>query len=185
MRNEIKIWVIGVVFACAVMASFLFFGLRAKAASIRDGVHSPAFAELQTIDQGELNDMRNSEEWVQPWVNPFSQEEMDLFATLLWSEGGDQPLPEGLYYICDVVLNRIDSSRWPNDLFSVIYQPNQFSVVNNGALNRAYGNAPQVCYDAIINQLQNRWNYDIQFFSMGYLANGSFAFVSGTHWFGY
>lgn len=57
---------VGFLIGAALMASFLFFGLRAKAASVRDGVHSPAFAELQTIDQGELNDMRNSEEWVQP-----------------------------------------------------------------------------------------------------------------------
>lgn len=184
-KEELKNVLIGTAIGMGIFASMLIFGCRAKAASIRDGVHSPVYPALQTIDREELADMRNAEEWEKPWVNPFSADEMDLLAALLWSEGGDQPLPDGLCYICDVVLNRIDSPRWPNDLRSVIYQPGQFSVVTNGALNRAYGNAPQVCYDAIISQLQNRWNYQIQFFSMGYNANGTVAFTHGTHFYSY
>ena len=117
------------------------------------------------------------------WVCPLSQSELDLFAALVWSEAGDQPIPDGLCYVADVVLNRRDSPAWPNTIEGVIYQPGQFSVVSNGALNRAYGNVPQVCYDAIISQLQNRWRYDILYFSMGYNANGNLAFVHGTHYY--
>lgn len=193
MRKEtlesIKLHAIGAAIGAAVFASFLLFGCRAKAATIRDGVHSPVYAALQTMDRQELADMRNAEEWVAPepeWVNPLSQYEMDLLAALLWSEAGDQvPLYEGLCWVCDVVLNRCDSSVWPGDIASVIYQPGQFSVVANGALDRAYGNAPQICYDAIISQLQNRWNYQIQYFSMGYNANGTLAFTHGTHFYSY
>ena len=119
----------------------------------------------------------------EPWVCPLSQSELDLFAALVWSEAGDQPIPDGLCYVADVVLNRRDSPAWPNSIEGVIYQPGQFSVVSNGALNRAYGNVPQVCYDAIISQLQNRWRYDIIYFSMGYNANGNLAFVHGTHYY--
>lgn len=185
MKNEIKIWAIGVIAAAAVMASFLFLGLRAKAASVRDGVHSPVYSALQTIDRQELSDMRGAEEWVEPWTLPISQGELDLFAALVWAECGDQPLPDGLCYGCDVVLNRVDSPRWPNSIEGVIYQPGQFSVANNGALARAYGSAPQIAYDAVISQLQNRWNYQIQYFSMGYNANGTLAFTHGTHFYSY
>lgn len=167
------------------MASFLFFGLRAKAASVRDGVHTPIFADLQTVGRDELADMRSAEEWVEPWTLPISEYELNLLAALVWSEGGDQPIPDGLCYVADVVLNRVDSPEWPNDIASVIYQPGQFSVVNNGALDRAYLNCPQVCYDAVISQLQNRWNHQIQFFSMGYNANGTVAFVHGSHYYSY
>lgn len=189
MRREtlesIKLHAIGAAIGMAVFASFLLFGCRAKAATIRDGVHSPVYAALQTMDREELSDMRNAEEWVEPWTLPISQYELDLFAALVWSEAGDQPLPDGLCYVADVVLNRVDSSRWPNSIESVIYQPGQFSVVTNGALNRAYGSAPQIAYDAVISQLQNRWNYQIQFFSMGYNANGTVAFTHGTHYYSY
>lgn len=183
--NEIKLCLIGAGLGAAVFGSFLFFGCRAKAASVRDGVHSPVYAALQTIDRQELSDMRGAESWMEPWTLSISQGELDLFAALVWSEAGDQPLPDGLCYVADVVLNRVDSPRWPGSITDVIYQPGQFSVVTNGALNRAYGSAPQIAYDAVISQLQNRWNYQIEFFSMGYNANGTLAFTHGTHFYSY
>ena len=190
--NEIKLCLIGAGLGAAVFGSFLFFGCRAKAASVRDGVHSPIFSELVTMDRAEREDMRNAatEEVVEQLSNNSPEVgnnfgELDLLAALVYAEAGDQPIPEGLCYVCDVVLNRVDSPAWPNTIADVIYQPGQFSVVSNGALDRAYGNAPQVAYDAVLSQLQSRYNYDIQYFSMNYLANGSFAFVHGTHWFGY
>lgn len=190
--NELKLCLIGAGLGAAVFGSFLFFGCRAKAASVRDGVHSPAYSVLQTMDRDELADMRAREEYEEPVLAVEDEapvasygSDLDLLAALVWAEAGDQPIPEGLCYVCDVVLNRVDSPAWPNTIADVIYQPGQFSVVNNGALDRTYGNAPQVAYDAVLSQLQSRYNYDIQYFSMNYLANGSFAFVHGTHWFGY
>ena len=186
MKRIIKECIFGFLFAFILFGSMLFFGMRARAASVREGVHTPAFEDLQENPRREIADMRSAEEWEPEWVNPLSQYEMDLLAALVWSEAGDQrPLFEGLCWVCDVVLNRRDSSSWPSTIHDVIYQSGQFSVVSNGALARAYGNAPQICYDAIISQLQNRWNYDIIYFSQGYLANGRFAFVSDTHYFGY
>lgn len=184
-KELLKEMVAGFLLGAGLMASFLFLGLRAKAASIRDGVHSPVYTALQTIDRSELQDMRNAEEWTEPWTLPISQDELNLFAALVWSEAGDQPLPDGLCYVADVVLNRVDSPRWPNSISGVIYQSGQFSVVSNGALDRAYLNCPQIAYDAVISQLQNRWNYQIQFFSMGYNANGTVAFTHGTHFYSY
>ena len=190
--NEIKLCLIGAGLGAAVFGSFLFFGCRAKAASVRDGVHSPVYAVLQTMDRDELADMRAREEYEEPVLAVEDEapvasvgSDLDLLAALVWAEAGDQPIPEGLCYVCDVVLNRVDSPAWPNTIADVIYQPGQFSVVNNGALNRAFGNVPQVCYEAVQSQLAGRLNYDIIYFSMNYLANGSFAFVHGTHWFGY
>lgn len=190
--NEIKLCLIGAGLGAAVFGSFLFFGCRAKAASVRDGVHSPVYAALQTMDRDELADMRAREEYEEPVLAVENEapvasygSDLDLLAALVWAEAGDQPIPEGLCYVCDVVLNRVDSPAWPNTIADVIYQPGQFSVVTNGALNRAYGSAPQIAYDAVISQLQNRWNYQIQFFSMGYNANGTVAFTHGTHYYSY
>lgn len=190
--NEIKLCLIGAGLGAAVFGSFLFFGCRAKAASVRDGVHSPVYAALQTMDRGELADMRAREEYEEPVLATEDEapvasvgSDLDLLAALVWAEAGDQPIPEGLCYVCDVVLNRVDSPAWPNTIADVIYQPGQFSVVNNGALNRAFGNVPQVCYDAVQSQLAGRLNYDIIYFSMGYNANGTVAFTHGTHFYSY
>ena len=190
--NEIKLCLIGAGLGAAVFGSFLFFGCRAKAASVRDGVHSPVYAVLQTMDRDELADMRAREEYEEPVLAVENEapvasvgSDLDLLAALVWAEAGDQPIPEGLCYVCDVVLNRVDSPAWPNTIADVIYQPGQFSVVNNGALNRAFGNVPQVCYDAVQSQLAGRLNYDIIYFSMGYNANGTLAFTHGTHFYSY
>ena len=190
--NEIKLCLIGAGLGAAVFGSFLFFGCRAKAASVRDGVHSPVYAALQTMDRDELADMRAREEYEEPVLAVEDEapvasygSDLDLLAALVWAEAGDQPLPDGLCYVCDVVLNRVDSPAWPNTIEGVIYQPGQFSVVNNGALNRAFGNVPQVCYDAVQSQLAGRLNYDIIYFSMGYNANGTVAFTHGTHFYSY
>lgn len=190
--NEIKLCLIGAGLGAAVFGSFLFFGCRAKAASVRDGVHSPAYSVLQTMDRDELADMRAREEYEEPVLAveneaPVASDgsDLNLLAALVWAEAGDQPIPEGLCYVCDVVLNRVDSPAWPNTIADVIYQPGQFSVVNNGALNRAFGNVPQVCYDAVQSQLAGRLNYDIIYFSMGYNANGTLAFTHGTHFYSY
>ena len=190
--NEIKLCLIGAGLGAAVFGSFLFFGCRAKAASVRDGVHSPAYSVLQTMDRDELADMRAREEYEEPVLAVEDEapvasvgSDLDLLAALVWAEAGDQPIPEGLCYVCDVVLNRVDSPAWPTTIADVIYQPGQFSVVNNGALNRAFGNVPQVCYDAVQSQLAGRLNYDIIYFSMGYNANGTLAFTHGTHFYSY
>ena len=61
--NELKLCLIGAGLGAAVFGSFLFFGCRAKAASVRDGVHSPVYAVLQTMDRDELADMRAREEY--------------------------------------------------------------------------------------------------------------------------
>lgn len=194
--NEIKLCLIGAGLGAAVFGSFLFFGCRAKACEIRDGVHTPVYEELITMGSAEREDMRNAgtEAVVSEVVEQLSNNspevgnnfgELDLLAALVWAEAGDQPIPEGLCYVCDVVLNRVDSPAWPNTIADVIYQPGQFSVVNNGALNRAFGNVPQVCYDAVQSQLAGRLNYDIIYFSMGYNANGTLAFTHGTHFYSY
>lgn len=190
--NEIKLCLIGAGLGAAVFGSFLFFGCRAKAASVRDGVHSPVYSVLQTMDRDELADMRVREEYEEPVLAVEDEapvasvgSDLDLLAALVWAEAGDQPIPEGLCYVCDVVLNRVDSPAWPNTIADVIYQPGQFSVVNNGALNRAFGNVPQVCYEAVQSQLAGRLNYDIIYFSMGYNANGALAFTHGTHFYSY
>jgi spore germination cell wall hydrolase CwlJ-like protein len=187
--NELKIALMVTGIGMGIFASMLLFGMRAKAATVRDGVNTPIFTELVTMDRAEREDMRNAEpvladeDGAEDVAVGYSASDLDLLAALVWSEAGDQPIPEGLCYVCDVVLNRVDSPAWPNTIREVIYQPGQFSVVSNGALDRAYGNAPQVAYDAVLSQLQSRYNYDIIYFSMGYNANGTIAFTHGTHYY--
>ena len=193
--NELKLCLIGAGIGAAVFGSFLFFGCRAKAASVRDGVHSPVYAALQTMDRNELADMRAREEYEEPVLADeneapvasvgYSGSDLDLLAALVWAEAGDQDFI-GKRIVADCVLNRVRSGAWPGSVEAVIYQPGQFSVVANGRLSQGFYNADAECYEAARLALSGD-HYDTQviYFSMYYCANGVFAYQWGDHFIGY
>lgn len=81
--------------------------------------------------------------------------DMELLALLAYAEAGNQGL-RGMQLVCDVVMNRVDSPRFPNTVEEVIYQPGQFSVVTNGALEEAGWHITQ---DAFTDS-QTEWDRD-------------------------
>lgn len=187
--NEIKLCLIGAGLGAAVFGSFLFFGCRAKAASVRDGVHSPVYSVLQTMDRAEREDMRNAtfeteSATFEPESATFAQSDLDLLAAIVYAEAGDQDFT-GQRLVADVVLNRVHSPAWPNTVSEVIYQPYQFSPVLDGGLDRAWGNVTESCYEAARLALQgDHINTEVIYFSMYGCSNGIFAFQHGCHYFG-
>lgn len=189
--NEIKLCLIGAGLGAAVFGSFLFFGCRAKAASVRDGVHTPVYEELVTMGRGEREDMRNAEpvladeDGAEDVAVGYSASDLDLLAALVWAEAGDQDFI-GKRIVADCVLNRVRSGAWPGSVEAVIYQPGQFSVVANGRLSQGFYNADAECYEAARLALSGD-HYDTQviYFSMYYCANGVFAYQHGDHFIGY
>lgn len=72
-----------------------------------------------------------------------------LMAAIIYCEAGNQPY-EGKVAVGSVVMNRMESSRFPNTLEGVIYQRGQFTPAMTGKLARvlASGSIPSSCYDA-------------------------------------
>jgi spore germination cell wall hydrolase CwlJ-like protein len=62
-----------------------------------------------------------------------SAEEEELFAALVYCEAGGESY-ETQFAVASVVVNRINSSRYPDSLLDVIYQKNQFSPASSGRL---------------------------------------------------
>lgn len=60
-------------------------------------------------------------------VYNYTEEELDLLARLIYSEGGIESYDTQLK-IGSVVMNRVDDPYFPNTIREVIYQKNQFSV---------------------------------------------------------
>lgn len=194
--NELKICAIGFAVGASVFASMLFFGMKAKACEIRDGVHTPIRAELVTMDRAEREDMRNAatEAVVSEVVEQLSNNspevgnnfgDLDLLAALVWAEAGDQDFI-GQRIVADCVLNRVRSAEWPNSVEAVIYQPGQFSVVANGRLDQGFYNATPDCYEAARLALSgDLYDPNVIYFSMYTCANGVFAYQHGDHFIGY
>ena len=60
----------------------------------------------------------------------YTEEELYLMAAVIYCEAGAEPY-EGQLAVGNVVMNRLKSSKYPNTIKEVIYQPYQFSVVNS------------------------------------------------------
>lgn len=76
-------------------------------------------------------------ELVEPIVTEerFSKEEIDLLARIVRAEAQTEPF-EGKVAVACVVLNRLESTKFPDTLKEVIYAPNQFQPVKNGQINK-------------------------------------------------
>lgn len=64
----------------------------------------------------------------------FTASEINLLQRLVEAEAGGESI-EGRIAVANVVLNRIKSTDYPNTLTDVIYQHNQFEVVNLGTID--------------------------------------------------
>ena len=67
------------------------------------------------------------------------QAEKELLASLIFCEAGNQPY-EGQVAVGAVVMNRINSSSYPDTMEEVIYQSGQFSPAMSGWLDRVRAN---------------------------------------------
>lgn len=110
--------------------------------------------------------------------------EMELIAQLVMAEAGNQDLT-GKRYVVDVVLNRVDSDDFPNTVEEVIFQENQFSVIEDGAFDEAGWTITEECYEAVKLEYEERLNYDILYFSRGPSKYASNHFKHQDHWFGW
>lgn len=63
----------------------------------------------------------------------YTQDELKLLSCLVYAEAGNQSY-EGKLAVANVVLNRVKSSKYPNTINDVIYQPGQFTVASSGSL---------------------------------------------------
>lgn len=64
-------------------------------------------------------------------VNEFTLDEATLLMRIAQAEGGTQGT-DGMWLIMSVVLNRVNSSDYPNSIEEVIYYPAQFSSLYDG-----------------------------------------------------
>ena len=65
----------------------------------------------------------------------YNQNDLYWLSRVIFAESGTQPI-EGMIGVGNVVLNRVESIRFPNSVYDVIFQKNQFSVVDCGMIYR-------------------------------------------------
>lgn len=96
-----------------------------------------------------------------------TEDELYLFATIIYTEAGDQKY-EGQLAVANVILNRIESKRWGSTLEEVLFAPGQFAGTADHLMERAQKRGiPDSCYKAAKEALAGRNNIgDFLYFRM-------------------
>lgn len=110
------------------------------------------------------------------------QKDIELLVGIVRAEAGNQSL-EGKRAVVDVVLNRVDNEDFPSSIEKVIFQPGQFSCMQDGHYEKYLPLVDETDYEAVRLELLNRTDYEILYFSSGECYNGEFAYKIGDHYF--
>lgn len=110
-----------------------------------------------------------------------TEEEIELIALVTMAEAEGE-CEEGKRLVIDTILNRVDSSYFPDTIHEVVYQPNQFSSMWNGRLDRCEVKE-DIC-QLVREELESRYNSDCVFFrAHRYSDYGTPMFQVGGHYF--
>ena len=107
-----------------------------------------------------------------------SDHDLDLAAQMVHAEAGNQSL-KGKRLVADVILNRMDSPLFPNDVESVVSQEGQFSTYK---IRHRY--TPDVSdYDAVISELDVRLDDEVLYFASNHYIGRTPLYKVGDHYF--
>lgn len=116
-----------------------------------------------------------------------TSEERDLLERLVEAEAGGEPY-EGKLAVATVVMNRVNSSKFPNTVRGVIYQKNQFSPVANGGMNKKASAETKKAVSKVLDEGYRSFSADVVYFLNSDIAtskwivhNRTFVTTIGNH----
>ena len=113
-------------------------------------------------------------------IREITDGERDLLAAIVFAEAGNQDF-DGMRYVVDVVLNRVDDPRFPEDVTRVIFQPGQFWTAG---IKGSFSEIPEKCYEAVDAELAEQLNYEILYFRTGHFHEfATDVMKHGDHYF--
>ena len=94
-----------------------------------------------------------------------TEDELYLFATVIYTESGDQGY-DGMLAVANVILNRMEYGRWGTTLEEVLFAPGQFAGARQELIDRAQRRGiPDICFEAAKDALSGRNNIgDFRYF---------------------
>ena len=113
----------------------------------KNGLTADGIAGTKTLQAMGIFSSNNSSS------NSTNSSNLNLLAHLVYAEARGEPY-SGQVGVAAVVLNRVESSSFPNTVAGVIYQAGAFSVVNDGQINLTPN---QTAYNAARDAL-NGWD---------------------------
>lgn len=119
------------------------------------------------------------EEWTEEFCDS-----LEILAQCVEAEAGNQDF-KGKQLVADVILNRVDSERFPDTIEEVITQKYHFTTYWDGTMSHIVPS--EETYQAVQQELYNdRLDANILFFTAdGYNAYCIPGYIYGDHYFGY
>lgn len=153
---------------------------ESKAIHIRRNTQFQKKKELITVERKNMerhmssNGMENA---------ILSENDRYLLALIAMAEAeGESELGKRL--VIDTVLNRVDSCEFPNTIYEVIYQKNQFSSISYGRADKIKDQIDTDIYRLVDDETYIRQNYEVLYFTADHYGQyGSPAFSEGNHYF--
>lgn len=106
------------------------------------------YAEDTSYEDDYVEEYVEETEAAEDTSSSYSASDLDLMAAIIYCEAGNQSY-EGQVAVGAVVMNRVNSSSFPDTISEVIYQSGQFTPASSGTLDSALANGvPSTCYDA-------------------------------------
>ena len=103
-----------------------------------------------------------------------------LLAACVYAEANTEDLT-GKRYVVDVILNRLDSAKFPNTISEVIYEKGQFWTQG---MPSDYSKIPEDCFEAIELELESQLSTEALYFRAGRYHNfGTALFRHGNHYY--
>lgn len=117
----------------------------------------------------------------QQQINQQKAVEFDLLCKLVYAEARGES-EYGQRLVVDVVLNRVDSDKFPNTIEEVIYEEDQFTPVSTGVIYSA--EPSQELRVLVFKEMQARSNSEVIYFqTKAYHNCGTPLFPEGNHYF--
>lgn len=107
-------------------------------------------------------------------------DELEYLAACVEAEAGTQGMM-GKRLVVDVILNRVDDSRFPDNITDVINAQGQFQVVSNGSINKV--DITQETFEAIELELKHRTDSEILYFRNKHYGTGKPCYKVNEHYF--
>lgn len=157
----------GAVFLLSLILCFIIIARIAAAPAkekpvedtYNDASSTVSISPIETVLEPSPPD-EEPEQVEEEWPYPISQEEIELIALVTMAEAeGETELGQRL--VIDTILNRVDDSHFPDNVTDVIFQPNQFTSMWNGRVDRCY--VKEELVELVQEELLERTNYECVF----------------------
>lgn len=129
-------------------------GSYIKETTPKGAISKSTYEDMREDKEEEKSTSSSSESKNGKYVINCSDSELDMLAAIVYCEAGGESY-KGKLAVAAVVVNRVKSSRYPDNVGGVIKQKSQFSPVRSGRFAKTLKKgAPSSCYDAAIEALR-------------------------------